>query len=313
MYYPYFRGKQYELITIRENAALIAENNIVPIIEPVRSSFSGLRRAIEALRNVNGNFIIIVNPQVGDLAEDSTWLDPDTISGFLEGYTNCSIGYIAHSTASSQEIGHLSDYQLPISVIHNGYTQARELVTMLPPLETIRDHIFIEASCSRLYRRQFRQHPNRILIRDGFIKRKNREHPSIEHFSDLHITYTEEGVNGFGDFLIAGDDYSETGGPAYAVAIHLTFIDPSEDEDMFMKHYVSDRQLDPTDPGGKFLEALVKLERDVTTGPIPSTDAVNEFMALHDRQHFPGLGYSKKLSMQHHLEVIAGFLHQDLL
>jgi len=306
MYYPYFRGKQYELITIRENATLIVENNIVPIIEPVRSSFSGLRRAVEALRRVNGNFIIIVNPQVGDLAEDSTWLAPDTVSGFLEGYTNCSIGYIAHSTASLREIERLNDYHLPISLIHNGYTQARELVTMLSPLETIRDHIFIEASCSRLYRRQFRMHSNRILIRDGFIKRKNREHPSIEHFSDLHITYTEEGVNGFGDFLIAGDDYSETGGPAYAVAIHLTFIDPSEDEDMFMKHYVSDRQLDPSDPGGKFLEALVKLERDVTTGSIPSTHAVNEFMELHTRQHFPGLGYSKKLSMQHHLEVIAG-------
>ena len=30
-------------------------------------------------------------------------------------------------------------------------------------------------------------------------------------------------MDGFGDFLIVGDDYSDTGGPAYAVAIHLTF------------------------------------------------------------------------------------------
>jgi hypothetical protein len=31
-------------------------------------------------------------------------------------------------------------------------------------------------------------------------------------------------MDGFGDFLIVGDDYSESGGPAYAIAIHLTFI-----------------------------------------------------------------------------------------
>ena len=31
MYYPYFRGKQYELITIRETSKLLAEKNFVPV------------------------------------------------------------------------------------------------------------------------------------------------------------------------------------------------------------------------------------------------------------------------------------------
>lgn len=35
MYYPYFRGKQYELITIRENAQRMADSTFVPVIEPV--------------------------------------------------------------------------------------------------------------------------------------------------------------------------------------------------------------------------------------------------------------------------------------
>ena len=38
MYHPYFRGKQYELITIRENAQRMAEAGFLPIIEPVRES-----------------------------------------------------------------------------------------------------------------------------------------------------------------------------------------------------------------------------------------------------------------------------------
>ena len=38
MYHPYFRGKQFELITIREMAPLLAKSNFVPIIEPVREA-----------------------------------------------------------------------------------------------------------------------------------------------------------------------------------------------------------------------------------------------------------------------------------
>jgi len=70
-------------------------------------------------------------------------------------------------------------------------------------------------------------------------------------------------MDDFGDFLIAGDEFSEGGGPAYAVALHLTLIDEEEDEDMFVKHYISDRTNTPDDPAGKFLEALAKVVEDV--------------------------------------------------
>lgn len=36
--------------------------------------------------------------------------------------------------------------------------------------------------------------------------------------------------------------------------------------------------------------------------------AYNEFKGLYNQKHFPGLGYVKKLSMQHHIELIADFL-----
>ena len=36
MYYPYLRGKQFELILIRDNAEFLAKNDIHPIIEPVK-------------------------------------------------------------------------------------------------------------------------------------------------------------------------------------------------------------------------------------------------------------------------------------
>ena len=46
----------------------------------------------------------------------------------------------------------------------------------------------------------------------GSSKDGNKDHPDIEMFSDLHITYEDIGMTGFGDFLIAGDEYREGGG-----------------------------------------------------------------------------------------------------
>ena len=49
MYHPYFRGKQYELITIREMAPLLKTAGFRPIIEPVREALSGLHKALDAV------------------------------------------------------------------------------------------------------------------------------------------------------------------------------------------------------------------------------------------------------------------------
>ena len=51
MYFPYFRGKQYELVTIRETAELMAKSKFVPIIEPVKESLRGLEREQRVSRN----------------------------------------------------------------------------------------------------------------------------------------------------------------------------------------------------------------------------------------------------------------------
>ncbi len=109
--------------------------------------------------------------------------------------------------------------------------------------------------------------------------------------------------------MIVGDDFSETGGPAYAVAIHLTFIDPDKDDAMFIYHFKSDTQDTPTDPAGKFEEALNNM-MDVIDRPsskVYETAAVEEFRQLHSDGHFPGLGYVKKLSMSHHIQTLANY------
>lgn len=61
MYYPYFRGKQFELIAIRESAELIARSGFVPIIEPVRESLGGLNKTLEFLAEAGAGAIVVVN------------------------------------------------------------------------------------------------------------------------------------------------------------------------------------------------------------------------------------------------------------
>ena len=131
-----------------------------------------------------------------------------------------------------------------------------------------------------------------------------------EHFSDLHLEYIDEAMDGFGDFLIVGDDYSESGGPAWAVAIHMTYLDNNDDKDMYIKHYISDRKYDIQDTSGKFIEALKYLTEDDKKNHLYNTDAYREYEELYKKKLFRGLGYVKKLSMQNHLEIIARFLEE---
>jgi hypothetical protein len=67
MYHPYFRGKQYELITVRELAPLLATSEFRPIIEPVKESLGGLQKALDAVIEAKGRAVVIVNPHHGDL------------------------------------------------------------------------------------------------------------------------------------------------------------------------------------------------------------------------------------------------------
>ena len=312
MYFPYFRGKQNELIAIRNNASLMAQAGFVPIIEPVKETLNGLKRALDSVVNSKGRAIVIVNPFHGDYSKNGDSLT-NLLADHFDGEDGISAGILLTNEISLEAAisSCKAHEQHSLTLIHAGFAYARELSNALGDKVKDITHCFFEEDAGKLYQKHFMAAKSKILIRDGFKKRKNREHPREEFFSDLHATFQMENMQGFGDFLIVGDEYSESGGPAYAVAIHLTFIDEEQDEAMFIYHFISDRQDTPQDPAGKFLEALNKLiiKADEPTTKILATKALAEFRDLHERKHFPGLGYVKKLSMQHHIEVLADFFN----
>lgn len=70
MYFPYLRGRQYELIALRElltNNKL--GNNVIPIIEPVRLSPT-LVSTLEGFKDKGQKCSLIMNPDVGSFLEE---------------------------------------------------------------------------------------------------------------------------------------------------------------------------------------------------------------------------------------------------
>lgn len=145
----------------------------------------------------------------------------------------------------------------------------------------------------------------KVIVRDGFISQaRNADYPRLDFFSDLHSTYAGSGYYGFGDFSVIGDEYSPGGGPAHAVAIHLTELNVAREIDT--NHFISTRTTGTVDTAGKFMEALDKLVAHVRARRRSFTysQACAEFEAHHTNQHFPGLPTVKRLSIRHHLELM---------
>lgn len=311
MYHPYFRGKQFELITIRETAPLLAKSNFVAIIEPVRESLGGLERTLKAICDAKGKAIVIVNPYYGDHQGDGANISALLQDGFI-GNDKISAGILLRGNTSLADAidcfrSHEDHYP---TFVHAGFNEPKALAQYLGDALTTSTHVFVSSPADTLYRKHFNG-STRILVKDGFERRKNADYAknSPEKFSELHVTYRDLGMAGFGDFLIVGDVYSDVGGPAYAVAIHLTYIDPDNDDVMYIYHFVSTTNDTPTDPAGKFAQALKKLIDKLDSGDskLLETSAIKEFRDLYAKKHFPGLGYVKKLSMKHHIETLATY------
>ena len=307
-YFPYLRGKQFELIALRESATLLSESGFAPIIEPVRQSLVSLDRTIDTLSEQDTKSIIVLNPEVGDFCDNNRPL----LQLFKENYSSNHLVTPAIILTENIDVDLFQEVATYVSrsdftVIHTGADNFA-VTDWQKLLASTAQHVFIDRRTSAAHRKTFSQKPCTIL-RDSFRQMRNADYPDEEFFSDLHVSYSNiKGISSYGDFNIVGDNYSETGGPAYAVAIHLTFIDPERNNEMWVSHFKSDDNYTPVNPAGKFAQAVRKLVNWYDEhSSIFETDSVRKFRELHNSGHFPGLGFVKKLSIEHHFEVLAHF------
>lgn len=109
-YYPVLRGKQYELIALRELAGFFQSSpcSIHPVIEPVRSRTSSRLRTTSIALNQSGiDHSIIFNPHVGDFQDDTQIGKYPVVEQLAESEIN--FGAILSSTEAIPRT--LSDYR----------------------------------------------------------------------------------------------------------------------------------------------------------------------------------------------------------
>lgn len=82
MYFPYVRGRQYELLALREIAASgLLGSSIIPVVEPVKLS-STLSKTMEEFIAQEKKLGIVCNPAVGFFTSDMKDVEKDSNKNF---------------------------------------------------------------------------------------------------------------------------------------------------------------------------------------------------------------------------------------
>ncbi len=311
MYFPYLRGKQFDLLALKELMGLMYERKglISPIIEPVKES-STLTSIISDLSRRNINFSIVINPKVGDLTKKTE----NILNTLQKKLTKGSDYQIAVLVEPKTNYKNLLENVLAFELEPKGFTfihneiedNIENILRKFSEFFPIINNVINFKRTNRRYDRKF-QLGTKVSLDDYFVcQPKNADYLDQDsQFSDEHLYYKDEGFKGFSDFLTVGSNYSDGGFLPYAVAIHLSYVDRSGA--IRVKHFVSDSNSDDEDTPGKFFEANLKLVTWCDEKGLENK-AIDTFRQLNNSGHFPGLGTVKKLSIMNHIELVLSLL-----
>lgn len=311
MYYPYLRGKQFELLALREfSQEFPSPSHICPIIEPVKKTLNGLTAAIKILMGQNIRFALVLNPKDGDFKRiqldllkeipelkknKDKWIpafiyrdNPDSIQSYIKSneLKNVMIIFLNSVNLSEDKVIEFLENENVLYIVANiekDRSNRRRLLSLGKQL---------------------------IRLDDQFNDlARNADYLNIpeEKFSEEHIYYKTEGYTGFSDYTTLPSIYKDSGMLPYAVAIHMTY--QKSPEEIYIRHFVSDSNWDNTNIHGKFYEAASKFKTFFLN--IKETPASKTLIQFLDEKRYPGLGVIKKLSIKNHLELIENCLSQQ--
>ena len=308
MYYPYLRGKQFELLALREFADKYSDNcKVFPIIEPVKNSFNSMKIAFKKLQEKNLNYALILNPQVGELFHKTETIELE-LEELLANKRLWTPSYIVN-TNSKKILKHIQS-----RVYRNVMLICQDSVDANDPefLELINlpeiTKVLISNDNRSLKRKLDRLEIEVIRFDDKFKPQKrNIDYVDIpeEKFTEEHRYYIEDRYAGFADYTVLPSDFSEGGRLPYAVAIHLTY-EKNHDE-VWVRHFVSITNDDNTNIQGKFGEAAKKAVHFFERIPY-SNNSIAELTGYYRNEQYPGLGVLKKISIKNHLELMNSIL-----
>ena len=319
MYFPYLRGRQNELLCLRELLDVGKfSSKVIPIIEPVKFSstlFSTLTKFIEMGHQV----IVIRNPEVGSFRKESGDMIKNiekesdekkkekirkTLEGYKEVWNNPQIqkAYLVDDDVISMVREKKLDAKdvVMINIKKGNYRYYEEYgeeiigkYTVVPKGGDFEDIIEDDI----------------IILEDSYRKAKRNidyiENPD-ELFSRNHIVYKKRGFVGFSDFSMVGNDFDESGFAPLAIAIHIMYF--GNRDELKIHHFVSESNESISDPARKFEEAMNKLVNWENFDIIPKTIGLDNLIECYNIGKFPGLGVIKKYSLMHHIQMMGEYL-----
>ncbi len=300
MYFPYLRGKLFELKAIEElvkNKKI--NNNIVPIIEPVNEK-SQFKKLVLYMIDNKKKFVAIQNAQVGSYKKINTkeFKDARNSKFFIKGRIIKSQSDIdilqKMSTEETAAVFLDSDiFNLDVSKIDND-----KVLKIIPD--------------NTSFKMKFQNAKKLILLDDKFNKQeRNADYlkKKDELFSIDHQIFNNAGYFGFSDYSIIGKEYNDHGFAPLAVSIHLVYF--GDKDELRIHHFTSDSNSDIRDPNAKVLEALEKFavwyDRQPKKNHSLGADILRE---NYDTKLYHGLGVLKKYSIMHHLEIMNRYLDE---
>lgn len=322
MYFPYLRGRQNELLCLREllDAGKLG-SKVIPIIEPVKFSstfFSTLTKFIEMKHEV----IVIRNPKVGsfskelgdmkrNIEKESDDNKKQKLKKTLDGCKcvwddlHLQRAYLVNDNVIPNIFENKFDVKdvVMINTEKENYHYYEEYgdklagkYTVIPKGADFEDIIEDDI----------------IILEDGYKKAKRNidyiENPD-ESFSRNHIVYKKRGFVGFSDFSMVGNEYEESGFAPLAIAIHVMYF--GNRGELRVHHFVSESNESISDPARKFEEAMEKLISWEQFNIIPRTIGLNSLVDCYNIGKFPGLGVIKKYSLMHHIEMMGEYLEVE--
>ena len=282
MYFPYLRGKQFELIALREFAIQYPNTEqIIPIIEPVKSTFNGLTTAARIMFEQNLRFALVLNPADGDfkritkdiLSEIS--ILSENMEKWIPTFLYQNNGETILSAIQDQELNNV------MVIFKNGIDISDSILNFLSHSQI--QYIVNGDPNSRITMRRLSLLENKRIIRldNCFAEQpRNVDYLNIpeDKFTEQHRFYSDDHFYGISDYTALPKDFIDGGMLPYAVAIHMTY-EKNQDE-IYVRHFVSDTNDDQSNIQRKFFEAATKLKYFFTDRT--KTTAINELITLLD-------------------------------
>lgn len=308
MYYPFLRGRQFELIALRELCSEnILQGYITPIIEPVKKSFNSLNLANRIFHENNQVTYLILNPSVGERKGDTNhYLD------FISELDNCSFKPAFHYRNNSQYIqSSIEEYQLNDCLIlgTNEIQADDQNFRNIIESDSV-SHIMIDDPDRNRDLKRYLQQVGKDFIRfDDLFEPEPRNSnflPIMTHrFSEEHRYYLGDKYNGFSDYTTLPSAFAEGGSTPRAVVIHLTYM--NSNDQIWIRHFTSNSNDSIANVQGKFGEAAEKAVGYCRSEGL-NNSAIEELCNYFDEAHYPGLGMVKKICIKNHLIVVGNYL-----